>query len=74
MTNAQTATEYTIMIRFTRSMADDLDVLGQGSATPLALAEQMARELQEVGYDDGAIAGSFQVESVCVAGTHFAIG
>ena len=47
--------EYTVLVRFTRNIAED-SVYG---STPKELAIQLAKELQE-GFDEAAIAGRFQ--------------
>lgn len=57
--------EYTALVRLTRSLSADSDVVP--SADPNKLAEQIAFELQD-GYDLAAIAGHFQIESVTING------
>lgn len=58
--------EYTITVKFTRNLVEDLDVLGE-PATDLAteLKQQFRKELQAC-YDnpDVAPAGSFTIESI----------
>lgn len=58
--------EYTITVKFTRNLVEDLDVLGEPSKDLVSeLKEQFRKELQAC-YDnpDVAPAGSFVIESV----------
>ena len=59
------ADTYILQVRFERSLSDDLGVTG--TADPMALAKQLAVEMQEA-YDELAIAGQFQIETVTIDG------
>lgn len=56
---------YTLHVRFTRSLSDDLSVTN--SREPMVLAKQLALELQNA-YDETSMAGQFQVETVTIDG------
>lgn len=62
------AGEYLVTVAFVRSLEDDRDVIAglyPGATEGHALAQQLARELQE-GFDEASIAGRFQALSVFI--------
>lgn len=61
-------TQYTIVVRFTRELTDDSDVIAATGekVTPAALTAQFVSELQK-GFETAEIAGTFEVVSTQLA-------
>lgn len=62
--SGRTPGSYEFVVRFTRNAEEDEAIVG--SADPMAHVQQFVRELQEYAFDDGAMAGSFQVERAII--------
>lgn len=62
---------YTLLVKFERDLGEDLAAIGplDGKLAPSqALVRQLVKELQQFAFDDGAMAGTFQVVGPIVLG------
>lgn len=59
--------KYVAIVRFTRDLGDDANVIDIEDPTPMQLAKQLAVELQEA-YDELGMAGEFQIERIVIEG------